>query len=195
MRETIFQPLGMTDTDFIVPEAELPRLATPYHMYFTTELTVLDHPGFIRDPLVIPQLPSGGGGLYSTAADYGRFAQMLLNKGELDGARIVSPAAVAMMTSNQVPEALIATGFIAGTQKIGPGQGYGFNGAVFFDPEAAGSKVGTGTYQWDGAGGTWFWIDPQNQILFVGMIQRMLQEGMPRLQEMTQNLISDALIV
>ena len=193
MRTTIFKPLGMVDTDFFVPEAKLARLATPYHMYFVSELTVLDYPGFIRDPLKIPSVPSGGGGLYSTATDYSRFAQMLLNKGELDGTRVISPGAVEMMTSNQISESLIGTGFIAGTQKIGPGRGYGFNGAVFFDPEAAVSPVGRGTYQWDGAGGTWFWIDPQHRLLFVGMIQRMLQDGMPRLQEITQQLLTDAM--
>jgi CubicO group peptidase (beta-lactamase class C family) len=193
MRETIFRPLGMVDTDFYVPADKLPRLATLYHMYGTDSLKVLTHPSFVRDPNVIPQIPSGGGGLYSTIADYARFGQMLLNGGELDGVRIVTPAAVGLMTANHLSDAIMTRGVDAGFQKIAPGRGYGFNGAVFSDPVAAGSPVGRGTYQWDGASGVWFWIDPENDVLFVGMIQRMLQEGMPRLQEITQALVAEAL--
>ncbi len=193
MRATIFAPLGMVDTDFFVPAPKLPRLASLYHMYGVPTLTVLDHPAFVRDPAVIPRIPSGGGGLYSTVADYARFAQMLLGKGELDGARIIAPASAALMTANHLPQAIMDAGVIAGMQRIGPGRGYAFNGAVFTDPALAGSPVGKGAYQWDGASGVWFWIDPEHDLLFVGMIQRMLQEGMPRLQELTQAMIADAL--
>jgi CubicO group peptidase (beta-lactamase class C family) len=193
MREAIFAPLGMVDTDFYVPAAKSPRLATFYHMYGMPALSVLDHPAFVRDPAVIPELPSGGGGLYSTLADYARFAQMLLNKGELNGARIISPGAVALMTANHLPQAILDAGVLAGMQRMGPGRGYGFNGAVFHDPHLAGAPVGRGTYQWDGASGVWFWVDPENDLIFVGMIQRMMQEGMPRLQELTQAMIADAL--
>lgn len=193
MRSRIFQPLGMVDTDFFVPAAKLPRLATLYHMYEMSELTVLDHPAFVRDPRVIPKLASGGGGLFSTISDYARFAQMLVGQGELDGARILQPQSVALMTANHLPEAIMTRGVMAGMQRVGPGRGYGFNGAVFSDPAAAGSPVGCGTYQWDGASGVWFWIDPENDLLFVGMIQRMMQEGMPPLQSLTQALIAEAL--
>lgn len=193
MRSRIFEPLGMVDTDFFVPAEKLPRLASLYHMYGMTELTVLEHPAFVRDPRVIPKLASGGGGLFSTISDYARFAQMLLSKGELDGVRILEPQSVALMTANHLPEAIMTKGVVAGMQRIGPGRGYGFNGAVFSDPAAAGSPVGRGTYQWDGASGVWFWIDPENDLLFVGMIQRMMQEGMPPLQQLTQTLIAEAL--
>ena len=193
MRETLFAPLGMADTDFYVPAEKQPRLASLYHMYGATELTLLDVPGFIRDGLAIPALASGGGGLYATAGDYARFAQMLLNRGELDGARVLSPAAVALMTANHLPQALIDHGFIAGAQSVGPGRGYGFNGAVFFDPAAAGAPVGAGTYQWDGAGGAWFWIDPEHDLLVFGLIGRMMQEGMTLYQRDTQALIAEAL--
>lgn len=194
MRTRIFAPLGVVDTDFYVPSAKLGRLATLYHMYGTTELTVLDHPRFNRDGLAIPKIPSGGGGLYSTASDYARFCQMVLNKGELDGVRILTPASVALMTANHLSQALLEGGFIAGAHAFRPGYGYGFNGAVFSDPVLAGSPVGKGTYQWDGASGGWFWIDPANELVFVGITQRMMQEGMPRLQELSQALIAEALI-
>jgi CubicO group peptidase (beta-lactamase class C family) len=65
---------------------------------------------------------------------------------------------------------------------------------VFYDPPLAGSRVGRGTYQWDGAAGTWFWIDPEHDLLFVGLIQRMMQEGMPLLQAGTQDLMADAIV-
>jgi len=194
MRERIFTPLGMVDTDFTVAAETLPRLATLYHKYGVDRLTVLDHPAFASDPLVVPKLPSGGGGLYSTADDYARFAQMLLNGGELGGVRILSSEAVALMTANHLPDAIIGGGFGVGMQAIGPGRGYAFNGAVFHDPALAGAPVGRGTYQWDGAASTWFWIDPQNDLLFVGLVQRMMQEGMPALQATTQSLIADALL-
>jgi CubicO group peptidase (beta-lactamase class C family) len=194
MRTRIFAPLGMTDTDFYVPGPKRARLAKLYHKYGVSDLTELTHPGFVRDPSAVPNLPSGGGGLFSTTHDYGRFAQMVLNRGELDGVRILAPGSVALMCANHLPGRILRAGVDAGFQKIGPGRGYGFNGAVFCDPAAAGSPVGQGTYQWDGAGGTWFWIDPENEIVFVGMIQRMLQEGMPHLQAMTQALVAEALI-
>jgi CubicO group peptidase (beta-lactamase class C family) len=194
MRKRIFAPLGMIDTDFYVPPEKRARLAKLYHKYGVPDLTELTHPGFVRDPAAIPKLPSGGGGLFSTTADYGRFAQMLLKGGELEGRRILSPDSVALMRANHLPSRIVDAGVDAGFQKIGPGRGYGFNGAVFFDPKAAGAPVGQGTYQWDGAGGTWFWIDPENDLLFVGMIQRMLQDGMPPFQALTQDLVAKALI-
>jgi CubicO group peptidase (beta-lactamase class C family) len=193
MRSNIFAPLGLTDTDFFVPAEKLSRLATVYHMYGVDELTVLDHPGLVRDPRHTPKLASGGGGLVSTIDDYARFAQMLLNKGELGGARIVSAGAVEMMTANHLSDDLLNGGFVAGVHRMRPGYGYGFNGAVFHDPAEARSPVGRGTYQWDGAAGTWFWIDPEHDLLYIGLIQRMLQEGMPPLQEKTQALIAEAM--
>jgi CubicO group peptidase (beta-lactamase class C family) len=193
MRANIFGPLGMVDTDFFVPTEKLPRLATLYHMYFVNELTVLDHPGFARDPRIVPKIASGGGGLYATLIDYARFAQMLLNKGELGGVRILNETSAQLMMTNHLSEAIMVAGVVAGMQRIGPGRGYAFNGAVFNDPAAAGSRVGRGTYQWDGASGVWFWIDPQNELLFIGMVQRMMQEGMPRLQDLTQAMIYEAL--
>ena len=192
MRTRIFQPLGMIDTDFYVPRDKLGRLATLYHMYGVTELTVLDHPAWRRDGLAIPALPSGGGGLYSTLDDYARFAEMLLGRGALGGVRVISDAAARLMMSNHLSGALLVSGFVAGVHRFRPGYGYGFNSAVFYDPALAGSPVGRGTYQWDGASGVWFWVDPENEIVFVGMIQRMLQEGMAPLQAMTQALVAEA---
>lgn len=193
MREAIFHPLDMTDTDFFVPAHKMRRLSKVYRRSAGGGLTVVDKPVFLGDPRLSPKLPSGGGGLYSTLTDYGRFAQMLLNRGELGGRRILEPGSVALMMSNHLPAHLLATSRPSGLQRIGRGRGYGFGGAVIYDPEMADMPVGRGTYQWDGASGVWFWVDPANDLFFVGMVQRMDRDDFPRLQDMTQSLLAHAL--
>ena len=193
MRERIFRPLGMVDTDFYVPAEKASRLATLYRHTHADGLTVMERPLLGRDATRIPRLASGGGGLFSTAADYARFAQMLLGKGSLGDAKILEPASVALMTANHLSDEILGGGHGVGLQQIRPGFGYGFNGAVFHDPPAAGSRVGPGTYQWDGAAGTWFWVDPQNDLLYVGLIQRMAEDGAPHVQAITQQLIAEAM--
>jgi CubicO group peptidase (beta-lactamase class C family) len=194
MRTRIFEPLGMVDTAFHTPPEKRERLATCYRMSETRGLVPLDRPLIGRDYDAPPKLALGGGGLVSTAADYARFAQMLLNKGELAGRRIVSASAIELMMRNHLSEALMAGGFGVGFQQIRPGFGHGFDGAVFTDPELAGVPVGKGTYQWDGAAGTWFWVDPTNDLLFVGLIQRMALPGSPAVQTITQTLMAEALL-
>jgi CubicO group peptidase (beta-lactamase class C family) len=182
MKKRLFEPLGMKDTDFYVPPEKRRRFATLYEMA-DKEGSALDpvkpYPPFM-DYEKEPALPSGGGGLVSTAADYFRFAQMLLNGGELDGVRILGPQTVKLMMSNHLPESLTSEfkggGFVVQPR---PGVGYGFNGAVVTDPGQADIPVGKGTYMWDGAAGTWFWIDPTNDIVFVGMIQRLCYFARP----------------
>ncbi len=193
MRRRLFEPLGMVDTDFFVPEAKRQRLATVYHKYGVPTVTEVKFTNFRRDGKAIPKIQSGGGGLYSTAMDYARFAQMLLNGGELGGRRVLSPEAVTMMTSNHIPETLLERRFVIGAHTFRPGYGYGFDGAVFHDPQLAGSPVGEGTYQWDGASGVWFWVDPVNEVVFVGLIQRMMQEGMAAHQSVTQTMLAEAM--
>jgi len=192
MQARLFGPLGMVDTGFHVPAEKLPRLASLYRMSASRGGLKLVEKG-LRDPATPPDLPNAGGGLFGTKDDYARFAQMLANRGVYDGRRYLSEAAVALMTRNHLSEAVLQARPFVGLQKIRPGYGQGFNGAVFHDPAAAGSRVGRGTYQWDGAGGTWFWVDPENDLIFVGMIQRMAEEGSPHLQAITQDLMADVL--
>lgn len=192
MRTRIFEPLGMADTAFHVRPGERARLGTCYRMSARRGLVPLEQPLLGADYDAPPALALGGGGLFSTAADYARFAQMLLNKGEFGGARILQPSSVALMTRNHLSPEIMAGGFGVGFQQIRPGFGYGFDGAVFTDPGLAGVPVGKGTYQWDGAAGTWFWVDPVNDLLFVGMIQRMALPGSPALQAITQTLMAEA---
>ncbi len=196
MQEHIFGPLKMTDTGFWAPPQKAGRLAAA--MYLTSRkggLNELDKSPMGNDYLTPPRLAGGGGGLVSTLDDYARFAQMLLNRGEMDGVRVLSPEAVALMSANHLPDWMMQKGFGVGAMQIRPGFGYGFNGAVFTDPDAAGIPVGRGTYEWDGAAGTWFWVDWANDLIFVGMIQRFtVTEGVANAQQLTQRLLAAAIV-
>ena len=168
-RDHIFQPLGMKDAGFFVPEEKRARFATNYDADAQGHLTPISPAGYDKQPT----MPSGGGGLVSTPEDYYRFAQMLANGGELEGQRVLSPATVRLMTTNKLGENLLTGKFGIGQHVMRPGFGYGFNCAVVFDPGTAALPDGKGTFFWDGAAGTWFWVDPTNDVVFVGMIQRM----------------------
>jgi CubicO group peptidase (beta-lactamase class C family) len=98
---------------------------------------------------------------------------MLANGGELAGKRILSPETVKLMSSNHLAPSLLTGQFGIGQSVMRRGFGYGFNVAVVFDPPEAGMSDGKGTFFWDGAAGTWFWVDPTNDVVFVSMIQRM----------------------
>lgn len=174
MRKNIFEPLGMRDTSFFVPAGKMNRFATLYDWNPEKGLVPGD-PGRLGTHYVKqPAMPSGGAGAVSTARDYARFAQMLLNGGELNGVRILGPETVKLMCANHLPPQLMNGDIGAkfwGTLRYGYGYGYDFG--VFVDPGLADSPVGKGTFYWDGAAGTWFWVDPVNDIIFVGMVQRM----------------------
>ena len=196
MREKIFEPLGMKDTGFYVTKDKWDRFATLYTTNKEGQLVPQTESLAGLDFSKPPTMPSGGGGLVSTAHDYLRFAQMLLNGGELDGVRILAPATVKLMTSNHLRPSLMSGQFRIGIQHIRPGFGYGYDLAVFTDPALADNPVGKGTFLWDGAAGTWFWDDPEYDIVFVGMIQRMGGGGpdMPNMEEMTRATTYQALI-
>ena len=138
--------------------------------------------------------------MVSTAEDYYRFAAMLANGGELDGKRILAPASVKLMGSNHLPRELLTGGFGIGSQQMRPGFGYGYNCAVVFDPPEANLPDGKGTFFWDGAAGTWFWVDPTNDVVFVGMIQRFFGaekpgvETNPNVQYKTRATVYGALV-
>jgi CubicO group peptidase (beta-lactamase class C family) len=159
LRTRLFEPLGMKDTGFFVPKEKLSRLAM-VHSGLEGTLTVDERRG---DPTMVPLGPSGGGGLFSTASDYARFCDMLLQGGQLNGARILAPRTVEMMRTNHVnPEPL---------KTMAPGTGWGMDFQVVMDAAAAGDSVPNGTFSWWGIAGTWFWIDPVNDLAFVGMVQ------------------------
>jgi CubicO group peptidase (beta-lactamase class C family) len=195
MREHIFLPLGMTDSGFHVPAGKRTRFATNYQRDAQGRLRPVGTEGGVpADYTAQPTLPSGGGGLVSTAIDYYRFAQMLANGGELDGRRILSAATVRLMSTNKLQANLLSGKFGIGEHVMRPGFGYGFNCAVVFDPALAALPVGKGTFFWDGAAGTWFWVDPTNDVVFVGMIQRMLDPDNHSLEYKSQAAVYGALV-
>jgi CubicO group peptidase (beta-lactamase class C family) len=195
MQQRIFGPLGMKDTGFFVPKEKRDRFATLYVENQKGELVAEGTSGRPVDEYAAqPSMPSGGGGMVSTVQDYLRFAQMLLNGGELDGVRILAPATVQLMTSNHLAPSLMTGEFSAGPVVIRPGLGWGYDCAVFSDPLQADEVVGKGTYFWIGAADTWFWVDPTNDLVFIGMTQRMIGPGWPNVEEMSQPAVYQALL-
>jgi CubicO group peptidase (beta-lactamase class C family) len=193
MRDHIFAPLDMKDAGFFVPADKRSRFATNYHDD-QGQLVATAAGSPPTDYTTQPTLASGGGGLVSTAEDYYHFAQMLANGGEFGGKRILAPGTVKLMASNHLPENLLTGEFGIGQHIMRPGFGYGFNCAVVFDPAEANSPVGKGTFFWDGAAGTWFWVDPTNDIVFVAMIQRMIHPGNHTLLYRSHAVVYGALV-
>jgi CubicO group peptidase (beta-lactamase class C family) len=191
MQEHIFKPLGMKDTGFFVPAEKRSRFVTLYRGNEKGELVV---DNFGSDYSSQPAMASGGGGLVTAAEDYFRFAEMLANGGELNGVRVLSPASVQLMSSNHLALHLLTGEFSIGLQVMRAGFGYGYNCAVVFDPALANLPDGRGTFFWDGAAGTWFWVDPTNDIVFVGMIQRRLAPGSPNVEYLSRPLVYQALL-
>ena len=168
LRTRLFEPLGMVDTAFYVPAEKVSRVS-PVYAYDKAKAGLV-----VAEPIVTapPGLPSGGGGLYGTAADYFRFAQMLLNGGEFGGKRILKKASVDMMRTNVLSDAALNSKSGIGPAQFSPAQGFGYDFAIVLDPDAAKRQVGKNSFWWWGIAGTWFWIDPTNDVVFVGIIQR-----------------------
>jgi CubicO group peptidase (beta-lactamase class C family) len=159
--QRIFAPLGMMDTGFSVSEADRPRLTALYAHDPETATAVL-YPGVDVISAQPPKLLAGGHGLASTAADYHRFTQMLLRRGELDGARLLAPRTVDLMTANHLPGNATLTEFGRPLLDLVVNEGYGFGLGVspLVDPIAAKTLSVAGEYRWEGAAGTAFWVDP-----------------------------------
>jgi CubicO group peptidase (beta-lactamase class C family) len=199
MRDHIFMPLDMKDAAFYVPADKRKQFATNYR-YDDTQKQIVALPtenGIPTDYTAQPTMPSGGGGLVSTIEDYYRFASMLGNGGTLNGKRILAPSTVKLMSTNHVSEPVINGTygqFGIGLSQMRPGFGYGYNVAVMFDPPEADLTDGKGTFFWDGAAGTWFWVDPTDDIVFVGMIQRMTSPDNHPLEYKTHAAVYQALV-
>jgi len=190
-KSRIFDPLKMDDTGFHVDSAKLSRVSA-VHTY--GEDGLIAPAGEVRAaPTSPPAFLSGSGGLFSTAEDYWRFAQMLANGGELDGARILKAETVELMRTNVLAEGVTVD--LYGPSQVGTGFGLDF--AVISDPQAAGTPQGLNSFYWGGAFGTWFWIDPTNDLVFVGMIQNLRGSipgaGTPAMREITPRLVYEAL--
>src|SRR5262245_12218853 len=158
VRTRIFEPLGMKDTGFFVPKEKMSRFSEVHSGAGAALAIDPSRP----DAAVVPLGPSGGGGLFSTAPDYMRFCEMLLQGGQMNGVRLLAPRTVEMMRTNHVnPDPL---------KTMAPGTGWGMDFQVVMDAAAAGDSVSNGTFTWFGIAGTWFWIDPVEDLAFVGMV-------------------------
>jgi CubicO group peptidase (beta-lactamase class C family) len=155
--ESITGPLGMRDTYFYLPSEKAQRLAVVYSvgtdgLERTPDVSAMVGQGaYVEGPR---QSFSGGAGLLSTSRDYGRFLQMTLNGGELDGARVLSPKTVELMTVSHI-----------GDIEFGPGRGFGLGFQVVTDIGAYGQPSSTGVFEWGGAYHSTYWVDPVEELV------------------------------
>lgn len=190
LERRLFNPLKMRDTGFWVAPEKAARVV---------RVNTYDGAGKITpapvgaDPTKKPVFLSASGGLLSTAPDYFRFCQMLLNRGELDGVRLLKPATVEVLRTN-VLQPGVKVDLYGPSQE---GVGFGMGVAVLMDRAAAKTPRANGSYWWGGAFGTWFWIDPANELIVIGMIQNLNGStpgrGTPELRETSASLVYAAL--
>lgn len=168
LQERIFTPLGMTDSAFIVPSAKLGRLAQAFATDRATKTAIN-----LLDVTVPQKNDAGGAGSVGTAMDYARFLQMMINGGQLDGVRLLSPTTVRYMTADHLGDAKSA-----GAVAVLPGMGFGLGFAVRREAGLFEVTGSAGEYFWAGAAGTGFYVDPQEDVICVWMTQS--QPGMAR---------------
>jgi CubicO group peptidase (beta-lactamase class C family) len=177
-KQHILDPLGMKDTGFYVTDTtKQNRIAEPFQ-----NDRVFGVDAAFNDPRVAQKWESGGGGMVSTATDYSRLLQMLLNGGSLDGKRYLSPKTVAYMTSDQ-----LSAGIVPGPYYLpGPGYGFGLGFAVRRTTGGATNDGTVGDYEWNGVGGTHFWVDPKEDMYVIFMMQspRQRQHYMTIIRDM-----------
>lgn len=179
LQKRIFEPIGMKDSAFYPTDDRLPRVVTLYERG-PVGLTRADTPNW----LATRTLFSGGGGLWSTAEDYMQFAQMLVNSGQLNGTRLLSPRTVDLMSSNHVGDLYSGVG-----QRL-KGMGFGLTVEVVTDGVSASRRASNGSFGWDGAFGTHFWVDRKEQL--AGLL--MVQESNGQLMRDFENAVMQAII-
>jgi CubicO group peptidase (beta-lactamase class C family) len=190
--ERIFAPLGMRDTAFVLDDEQTRRLAQPQPLPGATVPVIIGY-----NPARPPKWFAGGHGLLSTAEDYARFCQMLLNGGKLDGVSILSRKSVELMTSNHLPPGI---GYGAFTMELGLtaplpqlGQGYGLGVGVRLEPGRSTVPGSTGDFYWGGATGPYFWVDPEEQLIAIMMMQESDIQRRTHYRSVLRNLVYQAL--
>ncbi len=185
LQEQIFEPLNMVDTGFTVPEDKVHRFAANYERTADDGLQLFDSPETSHYTGKVTNF-SGGGGLVSTARDYLRFAQMLLNKGELDGERILGRKTVELMSSNHLPDNgdLSSMGQPVFSETPYDGIGFGLGFSVMLNPAKAQILGSPGEYAWGGAASTYFFIDPRENTIAILLTQLMPSSSYPIRREL-----------
>ena len=194
LKERIFDPLKMTETGFHVRDDQQGRFAACYNALPGGKMKLQDDPA--KSPyLAPPKLLSGGGGLVGTAADYLRFATMLTNGGELDGARILAPKTVKLMASNHLPGGQDLTKLSRSlfSESTNAGVGFGLGVAVVFDAPQTLIPCSNGEFYWGGAASTAFWCDPMEDVTAVFMTQLLPSSSYPIRREL-RTLVYSALM-
>lgn len=193
LRRRILEPLGMVDTGFSAPESDVDRCSVLYATLPGLEPRTAVAPA---SAMTRPQkLLSGGGGLVGTTEDYLRFCQLLLNGGELDGVRLLSPRTLQLMTRNHLPggQDLNAMGQATFSETEMAGMGFGLGFSTLLDPAANRSMATPGTFGWGGAASTAFWVDPTIEVCVVFMTQ-LLPSGTHPLRKHLQVGVYQALV-
>ena len=181
-KKRIFDPLGMKDTAFYVRRKSCRASRRSTGGSGANLAVATKRP----DPERGTPGASGGGGLYSTAMDYARFCEMLLEGGQFNGVRLLAPRTVEMMRTNYVnPEPL---------KTMPPGTGWGMDFQIVTDAAAAGEPVSAGTFSWFGIAGTWFWIDPVKDLAFVGMVQHQSLGTTLPIHALSRSLVYQSII-
>ena len=176
LRQRVFEPLGMKDVTFSPTPALEPRLVTAYLFDPGGRARKDSNPNRMQSNVYF----SGGGGLVATAEDYAKFAQMLLNGGELNGRRLLSPRTVAYMASVHAPDTLPGRT---------SGEGYGLSVRVVNNAAASGARVSDGSFGWSGAFGTHFWVDPTESLIAIMMIQTPARDMRPEFENAVMQAI------
>jgi len=185
MQTHIFGPLGMNDTAFYVPAEKRSRLVGMKQIEGKSLQPVPPEAILNFDYTKPPKVDSGGAGLVSSLHDYARFAQMLARGGELDGVRILSPAAVRLIDSNQLADDIRAK---PESFSVLSGAGFGVDVSVTLDTAKAGTLGGAGLFGWGGAAGTNFWVDPSNDVVYVSMMQVLQRWQDPLLKDFDNDM-------
>jgi CubicO group peptidase (beta-lactamase class C family) len=183
LKEKVLKPLGMVDTDFFVPQDKHERFAANYSAGPGGKLELLDDPAKSRY-LKPRKVNSGGGGLVSTAADYLRFCRFMLNKGELDGVRLLGRKTVELMTVNHLKGDMADMGMPRFSESTYNGVGFGLGFSVTLDPAKAHILGTPGEFAWGGAASTAFWIDPAEDMAVVLLTQLMPSSTYPIRREL-----------
>ena len=193
-QERIFDPLKMVDTGFHVRDDQRSRFAACYSAEPGGKLKLQDDPSTSKY-LAPPKLLSGGGGLVGTAADYLRFANMLVGGGALEGARILAPKTVQLMASNHLPGGQDLTQLSRSlfSESTNAGVGFGLGFAVVFDPPQTLIPCSKGEFYWGGAASTAFWVDPLEEVTAVFMTQLLPSSTYPIRREL-RTLVYSALM-
>jgi CubicO group peptidase (beta-lactamase class C family) len=183
LKEKVLEPLGMVDTDFHVPAAKHDRFAANYQPGKDGKLELIDDPPKSRY-LAPRSVNSGGGGLVATAADYLRFCKFMLNKGELDGTRLLGRKTVELMTMNHLKGDMADMGMPRFSESTYYGIGFGLGFSVTLDPAKAQIVGSPGEYAWGGAASTAFWCDPAEDMAVVMLTQLMPSSTYPLRREL-----------